>query len=185
MDYRRGNPRQMRRAAGRQFVEPQDLMHRNIIADAHHTAAIPVGDQHIQVGDAAAQWHSHRMRAPDAQSQGTVNRRQWWGHIAPVWQSAAPRQTPEASPNRLASQRSVASSVCIPRACSICRIYRTDPRVRSARYEPPKAEYTLDLTLCLFESPGQILIDPADLISLEPEKTIVKGNVDLHVRIGF
>jgi hypothetical protein len=65
VEHRRRDPRRVRRAARRQLVPPQDVVHGDVVADPDEAAPLPVVDYEVGVSDPAA----HRLRghgpAPD------------------------------------------------------------------------------------------------------------------------
>ena len=59
-------------AAGGQLVPAQDVVDGDVVADAHEAAALPVVDQEVGVGDAAA--HRLRLGRPQIASEAALVR---------------------------------------------------------------------------------------------------------------
>ncbi len=72
MDHRRGDAGRLRRPAGRQLVEAHHAVDGNVLAHPDDEPVVPVADQEIGVGDAAAEGLGLDRPAPDRKGGDTT-----------------------------------------------------------------------------------------------------------------
>ena len=75
MDHCGRNTRRMRSLTGGKFIEPHDLVHGNVGADAHHGFATAILNQKVAICYTAVKRRNRSLALPDGKVSDPVNRR--------------------------------------------------------------------------------------------------------------